>query len=102
MPNGKPGDHPLTDILVHHMDVFGSPCDDHIREIVRLGGQTELQARFDLYQLDPRFGGDLPDLADLGNGLRRLLDELQMRGSQKDASGGGLGLKDGQDGRAGS
>jgi len=33
MPNGKPGDHPLTDIVVHNHEVFGSPVDDLVREL---------------------------------------------------------------------
>jgi hypothetical protein len=33
MPNGKPGDHPLTDIVVHNIEVFGSGIDDKIRRI---------------------------------------------------------------------
>ncbi len=33
MPNGKPGDHPLTDIVVHNHEVFGAPVDDLVREL---------------------------------------------------------------------
>ena len=33
MPNGKPGDHPLTDIVVHGIRVFGPEIDDKIRRI---------------------------------------------------------------------
>ena len=33
MPNGKPGDHPLTDLVVHGRALFGAPYDDLIREI---------------------------------------------------------------------
>jgi hypothetical protein len=36
MPNGKPGDHPLTDIVVHGHAVFGAPYDDLIRQIEAL------------------------------------------------------------------
>jgi hypothetical protein len=36
MPNGKPGDHPITDIVVHKQSVFGAPFDDLIREIEAL------------------------------------------------------------------
>lgn len=35
MANGKPGEHPLTDILVHGMEVFGLPVDDLFRKIVK-------------------------------------------------------------------
>jgi hypothetical protein len=33
MPNGKPGDHPLTDIVVHRQLVFGEPIDALIAEL---------------------------------------------------------------------
>lgn len=33
MPNGKPGDHPITDILNHHTVVFSRTADNLIREI---------------------------------------------------------------------
>lgn len=74
MPNGKPGDHPLTDITIHRLEVFGMPCDDLIREISNRGGRSELE-RLDLHRLDPRFGGH-PDLAALEGNLRRIRDQL--------------------------
>jgi hypothetical protein len=37
MPNGKPGDHPLTDIVVHQHEVFGNRIDPLIRELDALG-----------------------------------------------------------------
>jgi hypothetical protein len=36
--NGKPGDHPLIDVLIHKLVVFGHPWDDELREIVHLLG----------------------------------------------------------------
>jgi hypothetical protein len=36
--NGKPGDHPLTNVLIHTLVVFGDPWDDELREIVQLLG----------------------------------------------------------------
>ena len=33
MPNGKLGDHPLTDIVVHNATVFGAEIDDKVRQI---------------------------------------------------------------------
>ena len=33
MPNGKPGDHPLTDIVVHGIEVFGEPIDARVRRL---------------------------------------------------------------------
>ena len=42
MPNGKPGDHPLTDLFVHELEVYGPEADDLIRKIAGLCGQREL------------------------------------------------------------
>jgi len=42
MPNGKPGDHPLTDILVHRLKVYGREADELIRKIAELCSRREL------------------------------------------------------------
>lgn len=42
MPNGKPGDHPLTDILVHRLKVYGREADELIRKIAELSSRREL------------------------------------------------------------
>ena len=33
MANGKPGDHPLTDILLHGGSEFGEPVDSFVRDL---------------------------------------------------------------------
>ncbi|MFN3658394.1 MAG: hypothetical protein ACK4UO_14170 [Pseudolabrys sp.] len=33
MPNGKPGDHPLTDIVKHRLPMFGGEIDEKVRKI---------------------------------------------------------------------
>jgi hypothetical protein len=43
MPNGKPGDHPLTDILVRKLNVYGREADDLIRRIAELRSHRELE-----------------------------------------------------------
>jgi len=43
MPNGKPGDHPLTDILAHKIQVYGQEADDLIRKIADLCSRRELE-----------------------------------------------------------
>jgi hypothetical protein len=40
--NGKPGDHPLTDILVHKIEVYGPETDDLIRGINDFSSRHEL------------------------------------------------------------
>jgi hypothetical protein len=42
MPNGKPGDHPLTDILVHNLETYGEEADDLIRGISEFSSGYEL------------------------------------------------------------
>jgi hypothetical protein len=86
MPNGKPGDHPLTDIVVHRLDVFGAAADSLIRQIYELGGAAQLERRFDLLSIDPRF--PIPeqpplDLAQLESKLRQLRDDLRALAVQR-------------------
>ncbi len=42
MPNGKPDDHPLTDIFTHGLEVYGKEIDDLIRKIGKLSSGREL------------------------------------------------------------
>jgi hypothetical protein len=42
MPNGKRGDHPLTDILDHQTPVYGQEADELIRKIRDLCSRREL------------------------------------------------------------
>lgn len=36
MPNGKPGDHPITDLMIHHLSVYGEPLDTKLRQLGEL------------------------------------------------------------------
>jgi hypothetical protein len=40
--NGNKGDHPLTDILIHNIEVYGKEADDLIRKISSLSSRREL------------------------------------------------------------
>jgi hypothetical protein len=42
MPNGSPHDHPLTDILVHSIPVYGDEADTLIRRIAGMCSHREL------------------------------------------------------------
>ena len=42
MPNGKIGDHPLTDIIIHGRRVYSERADLLVRQIVELGGREEI------------------------------------------------------------
>jgi len=33
MPNGRPGDHPLTDIVNHHIETYSKRADDTVRDL---------------------------------------------------------------------
>jgi hypothetical protein len=81
--NGKPGDHPLTDILHWNHEVFGRDADDLIREIVRLGGSEALERPpLDLVTLDPRYNRDV-DLPALEGKLRELRDTLRANARER-------------------
>jgi hypothetical protein len=84
MPNGTAGDHPLTDVVSHRIEVFGPRIDGLIREIANLSDTKELdQLGQYLLRIDPRYPSD-PDparsLTALESELVRLRDELRQRG----------------------
>ena len=57
--NGKPGDHPITDIVRHHIAVYGEPLDGQIRQLGELMSYHRLCDWFEQYwskspeQLEP-------------------------------------------------
>src|SRR5688500_13084656 len=42
MPNGKVGDHPFTDIVIHGRRVYSERADALVREIDELGGRERI------------------------------------------------------------
>jgi hypothetical protein len=42
MPDGKPGDHPLTDILLFKIETYGPEADEAIRSVSELSSRREL------------------------------------------------------------
>jgi hypothetical protein len=42
MPNGKPGDHPVTDLIVHGIPQFDPELDELIRDFERLRPEVEM------------------------------------------------------------
>ena len=73
MPNGKPGDHPLTDILVHKVKVYGEETDDLIRKIAELSSYRELD---EWWQREIIWS---PDRHSVVSNARISLDELLQR-----------------------
>jgi hypothetical protein len=74
--NGKPGDHPLTDILVHSLSVYGQEADDLIRRIAGLCSRRELDEWWD------REIGWSPDRDLVVSKARIRLDQLLERAKQ--------------------
>ncbi|PYV20945.1 MAG: hypothetical protein DMG24_21085 [Acidobacteria bacterium] len=73
--NGKKGDHPLTDILHWKTLRFSPAADALIAEIVRLGGQSELEKAFDLFSPPP--------LALFEDALRRMRNRLYKEAKER-------------------
>ena len=78
MPNGKPGDHPLTDITLHRLTVFGPEIDELVRDIHRhprarlvLNEVSDL-----LWRHDPRWQNAKTDPAYVLKTLRALWARL--------------------------
>jgi hypothetical protein len=76
MPNGKPGDHPLTDILVHNLKVYGQEADDLIRKIAELCSRRELDEWWQ------REVGWSPDNRSVLRKARIRFDELLQRAKE--------------------
>ena len=49
MPNGKPGDHPRTDLLIHNIEVYGNKIDDVLRSLLKLMPAYEFDEWFNPY-----------------------------------------------------
>jgi hypothetical protein len=74
--NGKPGDHPLTDILTHNLRVYGEPTDSNIRKLARLMDYHRLYDWLDCARRDR--AQDIPTTVQ--NKLSELLKEAKERG----------------------
>ena len=75
MPNGKPGDHPLTDIVVHGLRVYSEVADSLVRQIVELGGRDEIENMLFLeYNVWER-----PDVPRLERVLTEIHERLRRR-----------------------
>ena len=83
MPNGKPGDHPFTDIVVHGRDVYSPQIASLVREIAQLADETRRRGLADLLFLKYNESSN-PDLLELQRLLTEmrngLVDEAKKRG----------------------
>ena len=82
MPNGKPGDHPLTDILVHGLTVYSPTIDDLIREIVRLADDKEERRLGDMLLFEYSEYAH-PDLEKLRGVLQEWRDRLVREAKER-------------------
>ena len=69
MPNGRVGDHPVTDILDHHVYVFSPVIDDLVRRLERLASRDRLWEMFNWF--------DPPALPEFERQLRMRIDLLE-------------------------
>ena len=82
MPNGKPGDHPYTDIVIHSLAVYSRVADGLVREIATLADERTRRELADLLFL--RFNEhDRPDVAELERLLTDLRDRLRREASER-------------------
>lgn len=75
MVNGRLGDHPITDILIHNVTVFSPAIDNLIKEMARLAGEDRLYEMFDWFSP--------PDLPELEGELRETLDKLKNEAKER-------------------
>jgi hypothetical protein len=73
--NGKPGDHPVNDILDHGVAVFSEEADALVREI------AELVPRYRLWDLVDWFSP--PANEEFTTQLRRIRDDLLQEGRDR-------------------
>jgi hypothetical protein len=80
MANGKPGDHPITDICTYGLPVFSPRADALIRDIHRLTSADQMRSLLDWFHPPPlaEFEGQLQILRD------HLRDEARERGWEAD------------------
>jgi hypothetical protein len=75
MPNGAPGDNPISDITVHGKEIYGREIDDLIREIRDIGGPVA-PPQEDVFAQD---GRELYDLAFRAEGDESVRPEFRAR-----------------------
>jgi hypothetical protein len=81
MPNGKHGDHPYTDIMIHGRDVYSKLAAELVREIVALVDERKRNELADML-LNRYNDFDNPNVTELESVLTQMRDEaLRSKGS---------------------
>ena len=82
MPNGKPGDHPWTDIIIHQRRVYSATADQLVRDIAEIATDAEQRALADrLFSEYSEFFN--PDVVRLERELTELRDRLRKRAQER-------------------
>ena len=76
--NGKPGDHPLTDLFIHGLPVFSPAVEALLREIRALAGDREWRRLEDSIPWFPP-----PPDAQLQQRLRAVRDRLRREAQER-------------------
>jgi hypothetical protein len=83
MPNGKPGDHPFTDMMLHGKRVYSAKADELIRGVAKLSDTAGTKQLADM--LFSEFNThDSPDVPRLEQLLEQELDRLRIAARERD------------------
>jgi hypothetical protein len=82
MPNGKPGDHPYTDIMVHKRDVYSKRAAALVREIALLSDEKGRSQLADLLSREYDDFGK-PDVPKLERVLTEMRDNLKAQAKSR-------------------
>ena len=82
MPNGKPGDHPFTDIVNYRRDAYSARAASLIREIDKLADEKTRSELADmLFHEYNEYSG--PDVKKLERVLTEMRDRLLMEARER-------------------
>jgi hypothetical protein len=82
MPNGRTGDHPLTDILNYGSSAYPDDINSLVKEIAALPGFAEVRERVAaiLWNDWPAWLDVSPEFSKVRSSLKAVLAELHSRG----------------------
>ena len=82
MPNGKPGDHPYTDIVVHGRRVYSKAIDRLVREVAELSDERGRRELGDMLLFEYNQYSK-PDLAKLARVLSERREQLRKEATER-------------------
>lgn len=77
MPNGKPGDHPFTDILHVGHSEYGEPVDGFVQRLATLPGFERVRSRVASILWDNSPIGRMEQRASLVKAVMEQLEEIE-------------------------